>query len=304
LTEPVIGAAVDVGSNSIHLLVARIRRSGLHVLLDESELLGLGELVDGSGALTPAVQRTVVATLRRYVDAARRAGAGRISLVATEPLRRSANAAGVAAAVRDKIGLPLHVLTEQQEAELTFLGVSGGSVPTKALLVIDIGGGSSEFAASTPARGIRAVSLPIGSARLSAAVVQHDPPTKAEIAQLRARAAELIGHLPAGVPARAVFVGGTATNLTRLAPLTMDGLATAWRVLARQPADELIARYGVRPRRARQLAAGAALIEAAFLHYRLAAAETSPASLREGAILAAHRFGDDWPAAVAALLAR
>jgi exopolyphosphatase/pppGpp-phosphohydrolase len=146
-------------------------------------------------------------------------------------------------------------------------------------------------------------SLPVGSARLGAGIVEHDPPTADELARLLDAARHAVGGLARAQPARAVFVGGTATNLARLAPLRGDGLALASRLLTELEAAQVSQRYGVNLRRARQLPAGAAIVEALLAHFRLAEAEVSQSSLRDGAIICRARLGQDWLARLGDLVA-
>ncbi|HLB44675.1 MAG TPA: hypothetical protein VJK49_04750, partial [Candidatus Limnocylindrales bacterium] len=117
-----IGAAIDVGSNSIHVRVARVgrpaavARSGLDVLLDRSELLGLGDVVDQGGVIPAAAVRQVLDVLAEYLALASANGAQQVTLIGTEPLRRATNAGVVAAGVRRATGLPLRVVSVRVEA--------------------------------------------------------------------------------------------------------------------------------------------------------------------------------------------
>lgn len=298
-----IAAAVDVGSNSVHLLIARIGRDGLKTLRDESVLLGLGEIVDRDGELPAGAQVALAAALSRYVGLARQQRAGSISLIGTEPMRRAANGRAVASSISRQLGVPLTLLSEQQEGELTYLGVTAGEPSSQSRLVVDIGGGSSEVIVAEPGRPPSVTSLPTGSNRLSLGIVTHDPPTVEELDALLAAAHRFAAALAEARPAAAIFVGGTATNLARIAPLRRDGLALAYRAMVKLPAAELSERYGVNVRRARQLPAGAALVDALLAHYRLDEAAVSQASLREGAIIAADRLGERWPEALTDFLA-
>jgi exopolyphosphatase / guanosine-5'-triphosphate,3'-diphosphate pyrophosphatase len=301
--DPYIGAAVDVGSNSVHLLVCRLRDGRLEVLRDESALLGLGDVVDREGSVTADARAALVGSLRSYRDAARAIGAQQVTLIGTEPLRRAGNSGEVMAEVEYDVGLPLHVLSEHEEGLLTYIGVTGGRPQSRSLLVVDIGGGSSEIVLFQVSRPLQVISLPSGSARLSRGIVEHDPPTADEFDRLLLAAHRLADRLPEAHPARAVFVGGTATNLARLGPLRRDGLALAYRWLGSLTAAQLAKRFGVNLRRAGQLPAGAAIVDALLAHYTLDGAKVSEASLRDGAIIAAARLGADWPGRLAELAA-
>jgi exopolyphosphatase/pppGpp-phosphohydrolase len=284
-----IGAAVDVGSNSVHLLVARLTDGGLETLVDISEQLGLGDFVDDHGTIPEEPKLNLVRLLLEYRDLALEQGAERVTFVGTEPLRRAANGHEVAQLVEEQTGIPLRILDKEQEGELAFIGVTGGEAGRQSMLIVDIGGGSTQVAFYHPNDGVRVVGLQIGSKRLSSEVVEHDPPTRDEVARLRARAREVAATLPDATPGRAVFVGGTATNIIRLRPLAVDEFEALYDTLTTVPSAELAERYVIRLRRALQLAAGAALAEAILDRYGLTAAEVSDASLRDGAIIAAAR---------------
>jgi len=304
--QQIIGAAIDVGSNSVHMLVARIgtpqtvARRGLGVLDDRSQLLGLGEVVDLHARIPLDQRRQILTSIAEYLVLARANGATQLTLIATEPLRRAANGAEVAAEVTAVTGIPLHVINVRTEAQLTFLGVIGGLLPAEPLVVVDIGGGSTEVSVHRPGMPMALVPLPIGSARLTRGTVEHDPPTAGELDRLHHAVEDAVRDQPVrswapGERPRAIFVGGTATNLARLGRLTRAGLADDRRTLARLTAAEVVEHFGVRPQRAVQLAAGAAIVDVLLARFELDEALVSDASLRDGAIIAAARFGDAWP---------
>ena len=136
---------------------------------------------------------------------------------------------------------------------------------------------------------------------MSNAIVEHDPPTASEMEALAEAALEKSAELDLPLPAeelakaRAIFVGGTATNVARLGTLSREELAHDRVTLAQMPATTVTSRYNVKPRRARQLAAGVAIVDALLERFGLDAAEASDASLRDGAIIARAQFGDEWP---------
>jgi exopolyphosphatase / guanosine-5'-triphosphate,3'-diphosphate pyrophosphatase len=285
----VIGAAVDVGSNSVHLLVAKLEGERLAPLVDVSEQLGLGDFVDQTGEIPEAPQRGLIFQLREYRDLAVAQGAEKVTFLGTEPFRKASNGPAVAALIARETGIELQILDRQHEGELAFLGVTGGRPVTESMLIVDIGGGSTQVVMFDPGQGLRVHGLENGSSRLTAEVVKHDPPTPDEVAHLRARAAQIASALPVAAPARAVFVGGTATNIIRLWPLAADSFEAIFDTLMSIPSADLVPRFTLRPRRALQLAAGAALAEAILDRYSLSRADVSDTSLRDGAIIAAAR---------------
>ena len=298
------GAAIDLGSTSVHLLVARPERAGLVGIQDESTFLGLGAAVDGPGSLDAAGRATLVATVGDYVDQARAAGAADPVVMGTEPLRRLADATRIVAEVSARTGVPLVVLEHEEEALLTLVGLTAGRSVRSDLLVVDIGGGSSEIVEIGPGRLARAAGISLGAGRLTRQIVDRDPPTAAHFAELR-RAAEIaFDWNPSRTPADVVFVGGTATNLLKLLRrvgnpdrderLDRDDLRIAREVVSSGPAELLAATYGLREARVRLLAAGSAIIEAVLDRVRAEAGRVVDTGIREGAIVAADRAGAHW----------
>jgi exopolyphosphatase/guanosine-5'-triphosphate,3'-diphosphate pyrophosphatase len=243
----------------------------------------------------------LVAALVGYAAAARGLGAERIAFVGTEPLRRAADARAVSVAVEDATGVPLHVLDHREEGLLTLLGATSGRAVQADLLVVDIGGGSTQLVLAGPAHRAITTGLPVGSARLTEAYAPHDPPTGAEIAALRAASSEALLAAPDASPAEVQAVGGTASNLVKIIPealddrvLTPDRLAVAIETVRTAPAQAIAERYAIRPQRARILAAGAALLEAILARYDVARVTASEEGVREGVLLALAQAGDGW----------
>jgi len=296
-------AAIDIGSNSVHLLVAQIDAAGtLATLTDDSLQLGLGRVVQDQGRLGAAARRLALETVASFADRARELGADTILLMGTQPLRRAADRSLLQRSIRQTVGLDLVVLSHDQEATLTLMGVSAGRTVDGVLLVMDVGGGSSEVILVSPGMAPVVGAFPVGSARLSDVVVTHDPPTHAEIAELQEQARALVRSLPPGSPVLGIVSGGSGTNISRLlgrertTRVTVDDLTTALGLLESRPAAELALETGLTERRVRQLAAGVSLVGALMDRYGLAVTEVSDAGLREGALLLGARFGADWKA--------
>jgi exopolyphosphatase/guanosine-5'-triphosphate,3'-diphosphate pyrophosphatase len=205
-------------------------------------------------------------------------------------------------------GVKIRVLSHEAEAELTLLGVTAGHQPSASLLVLDIGGGSTELVVAAPGADAVVGAVPAGSARLAAAFVRHDPPISSELRALRAEAGRLMAAMPHAQPGRAVVTGGTGTNVNRLLGRSRAGsldpglLERAMDALCLRPAAEIAASTGLSERRVGQLPAGIALVEAALARYGLTRILASDASLREGAIHAAERAGDAWPDRLATII--
>ncbi len=296
-----IGAAVDLGSTSVHLLVAEVVDHRLEPLVDESVFLGLGEAVDASGMLGEAGRQALVDVLARYASVARDSGAVDPTFVGTEPLRRLADASRIVHEVDEGTGIPLHVLSHEEEAFLVLIGVTEGRPVEHDLLVVDIGGGSSELVFVGPERRAVASGLQVGATRLTGRFIAGDPPSGRDLAALRAAAADVVAAAPAFRPAEVVLVGGPASNLLKViqdAPearrLGSGDLDTAFRLVANEPSEEIAARHGLRPARARILAAGAAIVEAIMLKFGVTEIRVADSGIREGTVLAVAHAGASW----------
>lgn len=298
-----IAAAIDVGSNSAHLLVAALDGHALVPLADESTFLGLGAQVASAGHAGHDARRAVAETIGGYASLAAGLGApiDRIIVMGTEPLRRAADAGRLVGAVESVAGLPLFVLRHEEEAWLNVLGVTSGWPVEREIAVVDSGGGSTEVAILGP-RGIQAeLGLRLGSATLTAAHVRSDPPTDAEFQALRAAARAATGPIGTARADRVVLVGGTATNLVKLLPeavadrrLTADRLRAIAEELVASPAADVVARYRLNPRRAPLLPAGVAIAEAVLDRLGADEMEVRDTGVREGAIHAVLHAGGGW----------
>jgi exopolyphosphatase/guanosine-5'-triphosphate,3'-diphosphate pyrophosphatase len=298
---PVIAASADVGSNSVHLFVAVVGEHRLESLLDESAFLGLGAAVDERGRLGRLKRAELAATLSRFAGVARDLEASTTTFVATEPLRRADDRRLAVREAERASQMSVHVLTHEEEGYLTLLGVTHGRPPAADLLVVDVGGGSSEFVVVGPDRAAVASGIRVGSARLTTAFVHHDPPTAEEVRSLRDSARDRLAAAPDASPRRLVAVGGTATNLLKVVPvaaldrgLTRSRLARAMAILTAEPAAYVAIHHAINPMRARVLAAGVAILEALLDRYDLDRIHVVDTGIREGAVLAATRGGIDW----------
>jgi exopolyphosphatase/guanosine-5'-triphosphate,3'-diphosphate pyrophosphatase len=296
-----IGAAVDIGSTSVHLLVAELDGAELTPVADLSEFLGLGPIVDADGRLGAATRDLLRDTLVSYVEGARRLGAGQVTIVATEPLRRAGDAARAVMDIERATGVPVNVLTHEEEAFLTLIGATAAQPITVETLIVDIGGGSSEFCDVPAAGTAHASGVRLGAGRLTDKHVAHDPPTRDELTAM-AHAAELaLQGAPVAAPQELVLVGGTASNLLKVAPTTGDDrvidaarLGLAIDTVLSRSSDDLVTQFAVRARRARILPAGAMIVEAIMRRYGLDAARVADGGIREGAVRIGLHAGPAW----------
>lgn len=201
-------AVVDVGTNSTRLLVADVG-DRLVEIERRSTVTRLGEGVDRSGELKPEAQRRVFAALDAYAEAIERHGASVSAAVLTSAVRDARNGAGFAERVRRDYGLDARTLSGDEEAQLTFLGATSARDrgDRSALLVIDVGGGSTELVVGAGGEVRWYASTQNGVVRHSERHLHHDPPLAGE---LDALARDVALPAPGRVDA-AVAVAGTAT---------------------------------------------------------------------------------------------
>jgi exopolyphosphatase/guanosine-5'-triphosphate,3'-diphosphate pyrophosphatase len=296
---------LDVGSNTVHLLVVDAHR-GAHPtpMHSEKTVLRLVEQIDASGELDKKAADELVLAVAAARDEAARLGCEEVMSFATSAIRDAVNAAEVLQRVVDETGIDLRVLSGEQEAELTFLAVRrwfGWSAGR--LLVLDIGGGSLEIAMGVDEEPELAESLPLGAGRLTRTRFTNDPPTRVEVISTMAWLDEQLSDLServglAGVPDRVVATSKTFRTLARLtgaAPssagprvsrvLTHAGLRQLIAFISRMSSEDLAQLEGVSPSRAHQLVAGALVAESTMRALSLDSVEICPWALREGVIL-------------------
>jgi exopolyphosphatase / guanosine-5'-triphosphate,3'-diphosphate pyrophosphatase len=218
-------AAIDCGTNSIRLLVADLPADPEAPLVDvvrSMEIVRLGAGVDRTGRLAPAaIERTRVA-LGAYAEQIKDLGAARVRMVATSASRDARNADEFRDMVLATLGTAPEVVTGDTEARLSFTGAVKGLPSTfpAPYLVVDIGGGSTEFVVGTTAAE-HAISVDIGCVRITERHLHHDPPTADEIAAAVADITATVDRALATVPGKgaATLIGlaGSVTTVTALA---------------------------------------------------------------------------------------
>jgi exopolyphosphatase/guanosine-5'-triphosphate,3'-diphosphate pyrophosphatase len=293
-------AAVDVGSNTVHALVADVT-DGRVVDVDHfSEMPELGAQVDREGRIGPDKTAEAIAALETVLAPARRLGYERLVAGATSAVRRAADRDEFLDRVSTAIGVPVRLIGERREAELAFLGVASVHATAVPWLMGDMGGGSTELVAGEGVSAVRWTSLPLGSGGLASRYLS-DPPAAEEREALRAAAAAGLAGAPDWAAGKLVMTGGTATNLPALlsrerppTEVTAEQLRTANDLLDAGPAAALAPRYRIGAGRIRALRAGTEVLLLLLARYRLDRFHVSYAGLRQGMILALVERGDEW----------
>jgi exopolyphosphatase/guanosine-5'-triphosphate,3'-diphosphate pyrophosphatase len=275
---------LDVGSNTIRLLVAQVEGDVVVPVDKERVRLSLGEEIERSGGVSETSIAAAAKAVRKMCATARREGVGSLDVFLTAPGRQSANAGELVAAVQRAAGQPVRVLSTEEEGRLAY----GGAVATAdvelpaTIAVCDVGGASTEIAVGSPHRApdwVRSVDL--GSVRLTARADNLD--------EARREAAEAFADVVPPMVELALAVGGSARATRRLVgPWLGDAeLAEALRLVETKPSRALVRRYGVDRARARILPAGVAIL--AEVQQRLGVPlHVCSGGIREGAVLASY----------------
>ena len=274
-------AAIDIGTNSVLLLIAEPRAGVLEPVSERATITRLGEDVDARRALAPQAAERTLACLESYARELRAFGVERVAAVGTSALRDAAGGAEFLDQAELLLGVRPRVISGREEAELTFHGsLSGLPTPAGAVCVFDVGGGSTEIIRGRSADGAKsvvehAVSLDIGSVRLFERHVRHDPPLPEEMARIDDDIESALAAAGAAEP-HAVLVGvaGTVTTLVaiELGLPSYDSARVHGFTLTRAVADALAARLaaltlaerrelaGLEPKRADVIVVGAAIV--------------------------------------------
>jgi exopolyphosphatase/guanosine-5'-triphosphate,3'-diphosphate pyrophosphatase len=298
-------AVVDIGTNSTRLLVADVDGDGALTELERRTVVTrLGQGVDTTGALADEAMGRVFATLADYRRAIDAHGATRAVAVLTSAVRDAANGAAFTARVRDDYGLDARTIAGDEEARLTFLGATseraddGGPV-----VVIDIGGGSTEYVVGEGREVLFFVSTQAGVVRQSERHLRSDPPKPDELEALRTEVRGIIAEaVPADVRERTaagIAVAGTATQLAaidqKLEPydaekvhghrLTLERCEELLGELASVTEEERRRTPGLDPNRAPTIVAGAAMLAEGIRAFGLDAVEVSEHDILRGTVL-------------------
>ena len=283
-------AAIDVGTNTTRLLVARANGGRIEPLARGSAMTALGAGLKPGGRIGAAGLDLVELTVRQMADEARRLGARRLVVACTAPGRTAANAEDLMRRLADASGVTPRVLSGPEEAELAFRGMVASGAPDP-LLAIDLGGGSLELMGGERGRLRWATSVPIGARSLTERFAPGDPPLIDLLEPMVAAVRELVDSVSVPATGReAIATGGSAEALGRLVGTDMldrGALLHAVERLAAAPADDLADETGMEAARLRLSLAGAAALEAVRRAFGLEALRVSLAGLREGLVLEA-----------------
>src|SRR3989440_391058 len=292
-------AAIDIGSNSVRLKIARLAGHRLREIVEDREVTRLGESVFRSGFLSPEAMENTIKVLRRFHRTVQREGADVVRVVATSALRDARNSRAFLEWVRSATGWKVEIISGLEEARLIHLGlVSSLRVSVSPVLMIDLGGGSCELTISSKNHIRDTISLPLGAVRLTNEFLQHDPPRKSELRRLRGFVEREIGRISGRIvrarPKAVIATSGTAAALaagchglykTKRPPANTVSRAQMGRIakkLARLPIEKRRRLAGSRPRRAEIIVAGAGGYAEMLERCQLRGVRYSRLGLRDG----------------------
>ncbi|GAA0504256.1 hydrolase [Paractinoplanes deccanensis] len=270
-------AAIDCGTNSIRLLVADVEGGRLTDVARRMEIVRLGEGVDRTGRLSEAALARTKKALEVYAAEIESSGASRVRMCATSASRDADNAQEFRDMVRGVLGVDPEVITGDEEARLSFAGAVAGLAAEQPYLIVDIGGGSTEFVTGG-ADVSGAISMDIGCVRMTERHLHGDPPAPSEIVaaerDIRAAVDVALAAVPAQDARTLVGLAGTVTTVVALAQglpaydparihharVTYDQVAAVTESLLAMPVAERLALPVMHPGRADVIGGGALIL--------------------------------------------
>jgi exopolyphosphatase/guanosine-5'-triphosphate,3'-diphosphate pyrophosphatase len=298
-------AVIDLGTNSTRLLVAEVADGKIKELERHTQVTRLGQGVDSSGRLRAAAVKRVFAAVESYQPLIARHGAKQTVAVATQAVREARNGDEFCAAFAKRFGVEARTISGDNEARLSFLGATSGRPPGgDPLLMLDIGGGSTEFVVGIPGSDPDFhVSTRAGSVRQTERHLVDDPPTEDQLAEVAGEVAAIIeAEAPVDVrrsAATGIAVAGTATSMAsvdqeldpydaeavdgyRLDRFAVEEILTH---LAKLPLEERRKVVGLNPARAPTIVAGAMILREAMAAFDFDWMETSESDILDGVAL-------------------
>jgi exopolyphosphatase/guanosine-5'-triphosphate,3'-diphosphate pyrophosphatase len=280
-------AAIDVGSNTVRLLVATLDDGSVKPVHEERTAVGLASEIERTGSIPDEKIERAAQVARRYARDAAKLGAARTDVLVTAPARQSRNGNELVEAISAATRLPVRPLSAEEEGRLAFAGVvSTFPAPPASIAVVDVGGGSTQLVFGTAAGPVWFRTLDIGSLRLAQRHLAHDPPRSEELDELRVSIERAFEGHASPLPRCAVATGGTARALRRVVGRTLGPkqLAKAAGLLSSTPVAEVAEEFGFPLWRAQTVLAGVLVLAEAQRRLGVPLV-VARAGLREGAVL-------------------
>ena len=286
-------AVIDIGTNTTRLLVAEVEYGEVVELERRTVITRLGQGVDATGRLADEAMDRVAEAIAGYREVIDRLGVDRIVAVATSAMRDSENGPDFHDYLGAKYGVDARTISGDEEARLTFLGATAGRNDDRETVVIDIGGGSTEYVVGRPGEdpGFH-TSTQMGSVRYTERFLKADPPRPEEMAAVADAVREMVPALEAE---HAIAVAGTATSLAAIDGadevhgyrLNLGSCERIAAMLAGKTVEERRNVPGLHPDRAPTIVAGAVILTESIRSLGLSEVEVSDRDILHGAALRA-----------------
>jgi exopolyphosphatase/guanosine-5'-triphosphate,3'-diphosphate pyrophosphatase len=262
--RPVRVGIVDVGANTVRLLVAHTEADGVAASREDRVQVGLGEEIERSGRISERKLDEAARSAAAQVRRARRVGCSAVRVVVTSPGRQAENGQELLDRLVEATGAPTVVLSAEDEGELAWKGaVDAAPRVGDPVAVCDVGGGSAQIAVGRVDTGPSWVrSIDIGSLRIARRAFESDPPSRGDVAAANEAIASAFREVTPPMPRTAIAVGGTARALRRVVgeELTEETLTAAAELFATEPSKRLARCYGLERTRARTMTAGVLIL--------------------------------------------
>lgn len=298
-------AAIDVGSNSVHMVVAQADTDGaITTLWRMKEMVGLGRISFPSRRLSKEAMDRAITALARFKQAAQQRQCEKIIAVATSAIREAENGGDFIQRVKQELGLYVRVISAREEARLIYLAARHATrMGDRPHLVIDIGGGSVEFIVGDEHRAVMLESRKLGASRMTAQFIKSDPISAEDQKKLLKHYDEILSPLSEAIlshkPIKTLGTSGTLESIAAMcgSPVTSNGHGETSAVIERAKFEDILAKLlksdtkdrsgmrGLDDQRRDQILAGAMLVNELFKRLHLRRIEICGAALREGILL-------------------
>ena len=284
-------SVIDVGSNTIHLLVGEVDGGEVLPVTGEKVSARLGAGVEKKCRIDAGRLELAAGAIDLFARISAQSGVPEPVILATSAVRDAENGPELTERVRELTGLKMRLISGEEEAELGFRGAVSavGTSWEGPSLVVDLGGGSAQLIVGEASSGpLMQVSLPLGSNRTTERFVESDPPKKKELRSLDEHVKELMPGWGLSQRVSVVAVGGSARAMLKITrdDLTVERLRGLALEISDRPSPVLAREYGLAPERARVLPAAITTLAAILEHFGRDRLTVARGGLREGTLLA------------------
>ena len=283
-------SVIDVGSNTIHLLVGEVDGNAVLPVTGEKVSARLGSGVERTGKIEAERLEVAANAIALFARIAALNGVSEPVILATSAVRDAENGSELTERVRELTGLKMRLISGEEEAVLGFRGAVSAIGPSRGgpVLVVDLGGGSAQLIVGVASSGpIMEVSLPLGSNRTTERFVENDPAKKKELRALDGHVKEMMPGWGLSQRVTVVAVGGSARAMLKITrdSLTVERLRRLALEVAEYPSAVLAREHGLSPERARVMPAAITTLAAILEHFGKDGLTVARGGLREGALL-------------------